>query len=218
MSTPSPRAPVAPTLDPDEVQVGTANGPGLYIAPAGTAPPADTATPWPSPWMILGYVDEAGPTLAQNTTKNNIIPWQSRAPIRSVLTERGLTAHFICWQLNATTLALYFDSDPITPTAGVLDFDVRTDEPQHFYAFGLDAADSDRVLRITFPRATLSDSGDATLTKGTAVPLDCTLAALEDDGVLAHVMLSAPGTGGLAADLSSSASAKRRDREPATVS
>ena len=99
-----------------------------------------------------------------------------------MLTERGLTAHFICWQLNATTLALYFDSDPITPTAGVLDFDVRTDEPQHPTRRA--DADSDRVLRITFPRATLSDSGDATLTKGTAVPLDCTLAALEDDGVL----------------------------------
>ena len=207
----------ATALDPDEVQVGTANGPGLYIAPPGTAPPATASDPWPDPWMILGYVDESGPTLAQNTTKNDIIPWQSRAPIRTVLTERGLTAHFICWQLNAVTLALFFDSDPIVPTAGVIDFDVRTDEPQHFYAFGLDAADSERVLRITFPRATLSDSGDATLTKGTAVPLDCTLAALEDDGVLAHVTLSAPTIPGAAraADLSA---AKRREREHAGAS
>ena len=210
MTTPPP-----PTLNPDEVQVGTANGPGLYIAPYGTPPPADTSSDWAAPWNILGYVDEAGPTLAQNTTKNNIIPWQSRAPIRSVLTERGLTAHFICWQLNATTLALFFDSDPITPVGGDLAFDVRTDEPQHFYAFGLDAADSDRVLRIVFPRATLSDSGDATLTKGTAVPLDCTLAALEDNGILAHVMLAA-GTGS-AASLSSSAG-KRREREHAGAS
>lgn len=215
MTTPTPT-----TLNPDEVQVGTANGPGLYIAPVGTAPPATAAAVWADPWAILGYVDESGPTLAQNTTKEDITPWQSRAPIRAVLTERGLTARFIMWQLNAVTLALFFDNDvPDAGTDGSLAFDVRTDESQHLYAFGLDASDNDRALRIIFPRATLSDSGDMTLTKGTAVPLDVTLAALEDNGVLAHVMLG-PATGTLtarAADLSSGARAARQ-RETAGVS
>ena len=213
MSMPAPT-----TLDPDEVQVGTANGPGLYIAPVGTDPPADTTVAWDAPWAVLGYVDESGPTLAQNTTKENIIPWQSRAPIRAVLTERGLTARFIMWQLNAITLGLFFDNDPPTAgTGGALAFDVRSDESQHLYAFGLDAMDAERALRIIFPRATLSDSGDMTLTKGTAVPLDVTLAALEDNGVLAHVMLG-PATGTLtrgAADLSTDA---RKRREPVGAS
>ena len=107
-----------------------------------------------------------------------------------MLTERGLTARFIMWQLNATTLALFFDNDvPTVGTDGALAFDVRTDESQHLYAFGLDAMDNDRALRIIFPRATLSDSGDMTLTKGTAVPLDVTLAALATTAALAHVML-----------------------------
>ena len=54
MSMPSPRAPVAPTLDPDEVQVGTANGPanGPFRQ---HRPPTPRR---PSPWMILGYVDD----------------------------------------------------------------------------------------------------------------------------------------------------------------
>ena len=218
MTTPAPT-----TLDPDEVQVGTANGPGLYISPVGTPPPADTAAAWDAPWAVLGYVDESGPTLAQNTTKEDITPWQSRAPIRAVLTERGLTARFIMWQLNATTLALFFDNDvPTAGTDGALAFDVRTDESQHLYAFGLDAMDNERALRIVFPRATLSDSGDMTLTKGTAVPLDVTLAALEDNGVLAHVMLGPATASGatrsaMAADLSSGARAARQ-REPAGAS
>jgi hypothetical protein len=182
--------PATGVLDPTEVQVGTANGPGIYIAPAGTAGPADTTEDWDAPWAVLGYLSDDGPTVAQSTDTEDITPWQSVVPIRTVITSRGVTLQFTMWQLNAATLALYFDCDvPAVGSDGSVDFDVRTDSPQHIYAVGIDSADADRVLRIVFPRASLSDAGDMQLQRGAAVPLDVTLSALDDAGNLARITL-----------------------------
>ena len=54
---------------------------------------------------------------------------------------------------------------------------------------GIDSADAERVLRLGFYRASLSDAGDMQIQRGAAVPLDCTLSALDDGGRLAKVLL-----------------------------
>jgi len=181
-------------LDPAEVQVGTANGPGIYLAPAGTPGPPDTLAEWGSPWSVLGYLSDDGPTIGQSTDSTDITPWQSVVPIRSVITSRGVTLQFTMWQLNAETLALYFDTD-MTPEGpdGSLEMDIRTDSPQHVYAVGIDSRDSDRVLRIVFPRASLTDAGDMQIQRGAAIPLDVTLSALDDGGNLAKILLGPAG-------------------------
>src|SRR5215471_2644490 len=197
---------------PDEVQVGTPNGPGIYVAPPGTAPPADTSTAYPAPWACLGYLSDDGPTVGQSTDSTDLTPWQSVAPIKSIITSRSVTMQFVLWQLNARTLALYFDTDiPVEGTDGSLDMHVRTDQAGHTYAISIDSRDGNRVLRVTFPRASLSDAGDMAITRGAVVPLDCTLSALETAGVLANIQLgpsvagqplsaSANGTGAAAAE------------------
>jgi hypothetical protein len=185
-----PPAPPVTAIDPAEVQVGTANGPGIYLAPAGTAPPDDTATEWEDPWRILGYLSDDGPTVGQSTDSEDLTPWQSVVPIRSVITGRGVTLQFVLWQLNALTLALYFDADePATAADGAIDMELRTDTPQHIYAVGIDSADAERVFRLSFTRASLSAAGDMPITRGAAVPLDCTLSALDDGGKLGRVQL-----------------------------
>lgn len=180
-------------LAPNEVQVGTANGPGIWIAPTGTAGPGDLTSAWASPWLSLGYASDDGVTLSTSTDTEDITPWQSVSPIRSVITGRTLTMQFVLWQLNADTLSLYFDADRPESTDDTVDFEVRTDQGGHLYSIGVDSKDGDNVLRIVFPRASLSDAGDMAITKGAAVPLDCTLSALDDNGVLAHI-LRGPGT------------------------
>jgi hypothetical protein len=188
--------PAAPTLDPDEVQVGTPNGPGIWLAPPGTDPPDDTTEDYESPWRLLGYLSEDGPTVGQSTSSEPMTPWQSVAPIRTVITSREVTLQFVLWQINSLTLGLYFDSDEPTPGAdGTIDMDVRTDEAGHLYAVSIDSRDGERVLRITFPRSNLSDAGDMPITRGAVVPLDCTLSALESAGSLARVQLG-PATAG----------------------
>lgn len=194
MSTP------VPMLNPGHVQVGTANGPGIYLAPAGTAGPENTTDPWPSPWRSLGYLSDDGPTISQSTDSEDITPWQSITPIRSVITSRGVELQFTMWELDEVTLALYFDAEVPESNDGVINMQIRTDSPQHIYAVGIDSQDAERVLRITFPRASLSDAGDMEIQRGAAVPLDVTLSALDFGGVLANVVLG-PGTaqGGITA-------------------
>lgn len=189
MSTPAP-----PSINPGEVQVGTPNGPGIWLAPAGTELPADTETDFAAPWRILGYLSEDGPTIGQATDSTDLTPWQSVVPIRSIITSRSVTLQFVMWQLNALTLGLYFDMEPSTPDAdGAIDMEVRSDEPQQLYAVAIDSADAERVLRIGFGRASLSAAGDMQITRGAAVPLDVTLSALDDGGRLAQVQLGPRG-------------------------
>jgi len=283
-------------LDPTQVQVGSNNGPGLYLAAAGTAGPTDTVSAWPAAWNILGYASDDGATVGSSTDTNEIVPWQSIVPLLNVITKRLVTLKFTLWQLNALTLALYFDSDvpavvaaPTAPTlttaasggtilagtyqavttyvtasgesapstagsqvttgsvstltcpsppavagatgwnlymtqaggstftkqnatpnaigtgqtltapptstgaqpssSGSLSMQVRSDKPQHIYAVGLDAADANHAFRIIFPSANLTDAGDMQLKRGEAVPLEVTLTALDNAGVLANVLL-----------------------------
>jgi hypothetical protein len=203
-----PAPPATGVLDPTEVQVGTANGPGIYLAPAGTDPPENTWDDWEAPWKVLGYLSDDGPTVGQSVDQEDITPWQSVVPIRSVITGRSITLQFVLWQLNGDTIALYFDADPETEDSdGLLEMKLRSDSPQHLYAVGIDSRDAERVFRLVFGRASLSDAGDMQITRGATVPLDCTLSALDDAGELATILL------GPAED----PSATRRARQGATA-
>jgi hypothetical protein len=186
-----PPTPPLGSMDPSEVQVGTPNGPGIYLAPAGTEPPENTWDDWLSPWKILGYLSDDGPTVGQSVDQTDIIPWQSAVPLRSVITGRSITLQFVLWQLNGDTIALYFDADKGTEnaTTKLLAMELRSDSPQHLYAVGIDSHDAERVLRLAFGRASLSDAGDMQISRGSVVPLDCTLSALDDAGVLANILL-----------------------------
>jgi len=178
-----------------EVQVGTPNGNGLWVAPSGTALPADTKTAFAAPWLPLGYISDAGPTVGQNMSKQDLIPWQSIAPVRSVPTQREVTLHFILWQVNAQSLAIYFDATQPVPAAdGSFTLPVRVDSSGHQYAFAIDSADgppgvaSTKVLRIGFTRAVLTDAGDMALTRASTVPMECTLTAQVDNNVLCTIL------------------------------
>lgn len=182
-----------PTLEPDEVVVGLNNGPGLYIAPVGTAGPATLDADWESPWVALGYISNDGATLGASTDTEQLTPWQSVGPIRTIVTARQLTMQFVLWQTNENSLALYFDMAAPTPDGdGNLDFDIESDSGGQLWAVGIDIKDGDSVLRVTYGRASLSAAGDVTVARGSAIGWDVTLSALDDDGVLGHVLFGIP--------------------------
>jgi hypothetical protein len=176
-------------MDPTQVQTGAANGAGIYLAPVGTAAPTDTVAPWPAAWNILGYASDDGPTVGQSTDTNEIVPWQSMVPLRTVVTKRAVTVQFILWQINEMTVALYFDQPVPTATAGAFSMDVKSSGSQQLHAVGIDTADGGRAMRVIFPRASLTDAGDMQIKRGEAVPLDCKLSALDSGGTLATILV-----------------------------
>ena len=90
---------------------------------------------------------------------------------------------------------MYFDSPQPVPAAdGGVEMDVRV-RPAAEHRGGGDRQHGDqRALRVGFSRASLSDAGDMKLTKGAAVPLEVTLTALDNAGILAHVSVGATPT------------------------
>jgi hypothetical protein len=177
-------------LDPSQILLGVNNGPGLYRAPVGTPGPTDLQSPWDSPWEPIGYISSDGVTVSSSTTSDSLTPWQSTAPVKTMITGKEITAHFIMWQTNPETLAMYFDMPPVTPdiVSGAVEFDIRSDVGGILYAIGVDILDAGIVTRLTFGRAQLSATGDAVFQRGAAIAWDVTLSALDDNGVLAHLI------------------------------
>jgi hypothetical protein len=198
-----------------QTMVGSSNGVGLWVAPVGTAAPTSISTAFADPWLSLGYVSDDGVTLAGDTTTESFTPWQSTVPIRTVVTERTRTVAFTMWQLNQTTLGVYFDKT-ITGTGDTFNFDVLSNQSQLYHAVAVDALDGERHLRIIYPRANLESTGDMALTRGAMVPLEVTLSALDYNGVLATVyvaQIAAPPSGDtVSAETAGGSSGRRSSR------
>lgn len=185
----------APTLNADNPIVGTANGTGILVAPVGTAPPADTTTAWGTGWETIGYIHEDGITLAVETESEDLKAWQSKSPLRTIITGKELTVEFTMLEVTPKALGLFFDEDPPVGTAGTFSLDVTSEGKAKEYAVGIDTKDGDAVLRYIFPRATLSENGEVTIAAAEFQGFPVTLKALDQSGKLATV-LRGPATGG----------------------
>lgn len=191
----------APTLNVDNPIVGTANGVGILVAPVGTAAPTDTTTAWGTGWETIGYIHEDGITLAVETESEDLKAWQSKSPLRTVITGKGLTVEFTMLEVTPKALGLFFDEDPPAGTGGAFTLTVTSEGKAKEYAVGIDTKDGDAVLRYVFPRATLSENGDVTIAAAEFQGFPVTLKAMDQAGVLATVIrgLATGGTGTFAA-------------------
>lgn len=180
---------MATALNPDNVLVGTANGPGIYLAPVGTAFPTDAKTAPEATWVALGYAADSGVKIGQKTTSDQIKVWQSKVPVRTMVTEREVTLEFSLLEFTKANMQLYFGAKfDATGAQDAFNFDVRSDTPSYTYALLIDQRDGDNVTRICIPRATLSDAGDIEISAGGAMALPMTFAAQDDSGVLMKVL------------------------------
>lgn len=179
----------ATSLNPDNVLIGTSKGPGIWIAPAGTAEPATADVAPAAPWVTLGYLSEDGVKWSTKTDSQSIMAWQSKAALRSFITKREVMAEFSMLEVSKQNFQLYFGQKVDFPPTDTGDFniEVRSDAPSYTYALLLDLQDGDVVTRMYFPRASLSDAGDMEITQSGAIALPVTMAAQDDNGVLVNV-------------------------------
>jgi hypothetical protein len=175
----------ATVLNPDNVLVGTSNGPGIWVAPVGTKAPTAVNIAPTTPWNTLGYLSEDGVKVSQATDSQNIMSWQSKTPLRSFVTSREVSLEFTMLELSKRNFQLYF-GQTVDTGAETDEFEVtvRGDEPAHQYAVLLDLIDGDLITRLFYPRASLSQAGDMEVTQAGAIGLPITMAAQDDNGVL----------------------------------
>lgn len=177
-----------PTLNSDNAIVGTANSVGIYMAPVGTAAPVDTTSAWGAGWETAGYIHEDGITLAIETESESLKAWQSKSPLRTVITGKELTVEFNMLEITPRTMGVFFDEDAPTGSDDAFTMNVTSEGKAKNYAIGIDTRDGDNVLRYIFPKASLSENGEVTIAAAEFQGFPVTLKAMDHNGVLATVI------------------------------
>lgn len=163
-------------LDADEVFIGGAGH--VYVAPVGSTEPTDTTTAWDAAWVELGYTTDEGVTITPGKTITDIPAWQSRYPVRRLVTAETFETNFSLLQWNEDTLSLAFGGGTWTgdvftpPAAGSVDE----------RALGIEATDGDKTTRIIIPRGIVSTVGGIQVVKTAANPIPITFGALGTAG------------------------------------
>lgn len=159
-------------LTADEVFI--AGGGHVYVADVGATEPTDTTTAWDADWVELGYTTEDGVTITPGQTITDIPAWQSRYPVRRIVTAENFETSFSLLQWNQDTLSLALRGgtwvgDVYTPgAAGVVDE----------RALGIEAIDGDKIARIIIPRGMVTTVGGINMTRTGANPIPITFSAL----------------------------------------
>ena len=97
-------------------------GPGrLYIAPVGTAEPADLTVSWHADWVQVGYTEE-GSTFGFDQTFEDVMVAEEFDAIDTLQTQRAITVSFAAAELTATNLQRALNGGTITTAAGVITF------------------------------------------------------------------------------------------------
>src|SRR5829696_8153110 len=92
----------------DATELFIPGGGSVLIAPVGTDGPDDTSTAWSGTWTDLGYTDENGVTITPGMTLTDIPAWQSRYPLRRIVTAETMDIAFSLLQWNEDTISLAF--------------------------------------------------------------------------------------------------------------
>ena len=170
-------------LTPENVVVGTAAGPGMWMAAtAGEAKPLPDAAPGVN-WLSMGYIEDDSLSVSQSLSVNDITGWQQRGPIKRVKTEQTFEVGVTLLEVNPTTMAAWFDSAVPTPDVnGDYTIAIDTSSAQNERSVLLRIQDGAKMLQFYFDRCVVSDAGEVSFSKDSAAPFPITFTALDTDG------------------------------------
>lgn len=175
--------------DVDEIVVG-ANG-TVWVAPVGTAAPADESAVPGAGWVDLGYTSEDGATVTDSKTLEVIPVWQLFYPARRMVTARDFTVGFALRQWNGDTVKLGFGGGEITePTANHFKYTPPDPSEVDDRAFMLDWADDTKNYRLVVPRAVTGESVETNIVRSAAADLPITMGVIGSDGVTPWYLLT----------------------------
>jgi hypothetical protein len=175
--------------DVDDITVG-ANG-TAWVAPVGTAVPADEVTVPGVGWVDLGYIDEKGVTLTDSKTMADIAVWQLFYPARKLITARAFKLAFVLRQWMSATVTLAFGGGTITtPSAGHNKFVPPAPEVIDERAMMLDWVDGGKNYRLVIPRGLVTDNVASNIVRTAAADLPIGFEVLGSDGVAPWYLLN----------------------------
>ncbi|MFL6072747.1 MAG: hypothetical protein ACJ73S_05050 [Mycobacteriales bacterium] len=149
----------------------------VFVAAAGTAPPADFTKDWTDPWRDLGYTSADGVKFTKKDKLDPVDTWQTVAAIRYVYSDRDLSVKFALLQVNADTLPFFFGGGVMQP--GGLSYQIAAAPQVVERSLGVEFRDGPTVThRFYVPRGVVTDTDETAFSRNTAVRLGVTFTAL----------------------------------------
>ena len=159
-----------------EIRVG-ANG-TIYVAPSGTAGPANITAPWTG-FVNMGYATDAGARIARSMDTEMVKAWQSISVLRYLITGVGLTCAFSLIQSDKDIITLYFGGGTVTAQGGgSYLYNITSSPTIDERVFGLEWVDGSNTYRFVMGRCMVTETGETTIGRSAAIEWPFTLAAM----------------------------------------
>ena len=179
-------------LASQEIRVAVSGA--IYVAPSGTAGPADINAAWPAAFIHLGYCTTDGATLQRTLDTEEVRSWQAVGVQRYLITGVGLTVAFSLQQFNKSTLALYLGGGSwVAQGGGSYRFSIANTPTIDERTLGVEWTDGATLkYRAIVPRAMASETGELTLGRESEIALPITMSGMSAEPDLAVLLTNDP--------------------------
>lgn len=155
----------------EATHVTVAGNGAVYVAPEGTALPADLVTPLPVAWEDVGYIGEDGVQFSLSRDQEEINAWQSAEPVRVLVTNEPKTITFELLEFDKTAILLAFRGGSIAGTTPPYTYTPPDPGASDVRAMTIDGFDGTEHFRFAFPRVSLTGDVEFSLVRTDAVRL-----------------------------------------------
>ena len=107
------------TMSASQVGIGAAAVTGaIFVAPKGTTLPTDATTTLGGSFTLLGFTSDAGVTISESSSTEDLRAWEGRTVVISAVTEYTEQVSFMPIQCNADVAKLMWGDSNVVVGAG----------------------------------------------------------------------------------------------------
>lgn len=176
--------------EPNKSNITTAARTHVYIAPTGTAAPADAVVALAAGWQNVGYTTSDSLSFATAPEFQDVESAQSDYPTRKIQTKDNGSISVDLQEWNTASFKAVYGGGTVTVTSGVGKFvPPRIGERTEVAAI-VEVVDGSKHYRYVVPRCFQEEGVQSDLHKGKEATLPLRLSILGDDGVDAWYLLT----------------------------
>ena len=162
--------------------VGT-NG-GVWVAPLGTAQPADPQAQPEAPWLAIGAISQDGLTNGVEEDTESFTPWGLSSPFRTVVTSSVRTFSFTAWEINRPIVRALHNrlevTDLVPDQDGVVTYAESGTASPDRRSWLIDVYDGTVWERFYIPEGEITERGEVTYQQGEMVGYQWTISTYPD--------------------------------------
>lgn len=103
------------SMNVSEIGIGAGKVTGaIWVAPEGTALPTDATTALASSYKLLGFTSDAGVTISESSSSQDLIAWEGRTKVYNIKTEYYEVVSFTPIQTNEDVAKLTWGDSNVT--------------------------------------------------------------------------------------------------------